>query len=119
MRRSAAVLAVVGGLPAGALGCPGDGGVAHGGQGSDAGVRLVNGTESTICRVRVGRCDLDPPTTQDVLQGRAALAPGETVTVPVPAGCWNIKAEDCGGGFVSGLAGVRVDDGGATVEFTP
>lgn len=118
MRKSVATLAALGWLGAGTAGCPGDGGVAHGGGGG-GGVRLTNATEATICHVRVGRCDLDPPTTRDVLEGVGELGPGDSVTVTIPAGCWNMKAEDCGRGFVSGLAGVSVGDDGATVEFTP
>ena len=119
MRNAAAMLAALGWLGAGTLGCPGDGGVAHGGGGGFSGVRLTNATEATICHVRVSRCDLAPPTTVDVLEGLGELAPGASVTVDVEAGCWNMKAEDCGLAFVSGMAGVAVGEDGVDVEFAP
>jgi hypothetical protein len=86
--------------------------------GDGVAVEATNRTEATICHLRVSRCDLDPPTSYDVLDG-ATLAPGDAAAFPVPLGCWNFKAEDCELRFVSGLGGVAVGESGAVLELTP
>lgn len=100
----------------GAVGCPPG---THVASGEGATVTLVNRTDETICHLRASRCDLDPPGSQDLLQGVGELPAGDTLAAPLPTGCWNLKAEDCSLEFVTGVAGVAVEESGTTVELTP
>jgi hypothetical protein len=98
------------------LGCPP---ATHYASGEGATVTIVNRTDETICHLRASRCDLNPPGSQDVLQGAGELPAGDTLAASLPTGCWNLKAEDCSLAFVTGVAGVVVEESGTTVELTP
>jgi len=101
-------------------GCPSAGPALHSGSAGDGvSVGVTNATEKTICHLRVSRCDLDPPTSFDLLGEAGELAPGSEATVVIPLGCWNVKAQDCEGNFVTGLAGVAVQDSGMVLRLTP
>ncbi len=104
------------GLVLASLGCPA---ATHHAAGEGATVTIVNRTDETICHLRASRCDLDPPGSQDVLQGVGELPAGDTLAASLPTGCWNLKAEDCNLDFVTGVAGVSVEESGTTVELTP
>jgi hypothetical protein len=103
-------------LVLGSLGCPP---ATHYAAGQGATVTIVNRTDQTICHLRASRCDLNPPGSQDVLQGVGELPAGDTLAASLPTGCWNLKAEDCSLDFVTGVAGVAIEESGTTVELTP
>ncbi len=103
-------------LGLGSLACPP---ATHYAAGEGATVTIVNRTDETICHLRASRCDLNPPDSQDVLQGVGELPAGDTLSASLPAGCWNLKAEDCDLEFVTGVGGVAVEESGTIVELTP
>jgi hypothetical protein len=105
---------------AAASGCPSAGPTLRSGNAGDGvGVEVSNDTETAICQLRASRCDLDPPTSFDLLGGGGELAGGSSATVVIPPGCWNLKAQDCDGNFVTGLAGVVVEESGTALRLTP
>jgi len=90
------------------------------GAASAASLEVKNRSGQTICYVYVSACSED--SWGDDILGSETLSNGESASVRVTNGCWDLKAEDCDHAVVATRRGVQVSGntswtvGGASAE---